>query len=111
MTKDGPVDKTIGLEAPDCRGCGRRMAVEAYNYGINKQTREVSKYVGLAKCECCPIYWSPERGWQYDPNENGCEHIDFECLDEPCPNCEAPQLWSFAGIRTCPACGWEDAHD
>jgi len=87
------------------------MTVVAYGYSNPGNPQEASKRVDHAECACCPIEWSPQLGWQYNPREDGCEHVDFECINEGCPECGAPQVWDFAELRSCPACGWEDPVD
>lgn len=105
------VDELVENEAPDCRGCGRRMRVEGHNHGSTGRPGETAKWVSLAACECCPLTWSPERGWQYVARDENCKHVEFEHLEESCPECGAPHLWQFTGLRSCPACGWEESRN
>jgi len=100
------------FEAPECRGCGRRMSVESRGYGnTGGDPLEVSDWVSGARCDCCPVDWSAKRGWEYRPHADSCEHVDFEVLEEECPGCGAPQLWAFLDLQACPACGWDEERD
>lgn len=99
-------------EAPDCRGCGRRMTVEATSisrtgYGPD----DIAKRVSLARCVCCPIIWDDWLGWLYVAQDDGCEHVEFECRRESCPRCGAPQIWLFLDLRSCRACEWQTETD
>lgn len=85
------------------------MTVESHSYrNVGGNPPDVKKYVCSASCICCPISWDKILGWRYHAFEEGCKHVEFECLhDETCPECQAPQLWSFLDLLSCPACHWQ----
>jgi len=80
------------VERPDCIGCGEP---------VEGLLREL-------ECSCCPVAWNDRKGWQYRPRADGCSHVEFELLETTCPDCYAPQRFSYAGIESCPNCYWED---